>query len=380
LPCSAFARHSATEPTAGSTELTGFPDVAIVGGGIVGCAAAAFLAEAGARVELFERDELAAAASGRNSGSIQHPFDPVLTELHVETLRHYRELDGFELPEKPAGVLMLARGRAPLEAAAAGIRRDWPELAPTLLGGRVLHELEPGLGPRLWACRLETGYPVRPTAATLAFAERARRAGALLHEGRPAWPWVRGGRTRGVIAGHEHCAAGAILVAAGPWAPEVIDPTRVWRPIVPVWGLVLEVELPDPPRHVLEEAGVEEVAAGGPGSLFSLVANDGAVSVGSTFLAEEPETEAWAAVVREAGRQFVPGLAAAAVIRTRTCARPQSFDGRPLVGPVGDVEGIWIAAGHGPWGISAGPATARLAADALLGRAEVPAALAAARE
>jgi glycine/D-amino acid oxidase-like deaminating enzyme len=346
----------------------------------VGCAAAAFLAEGGARVELFERDELAAAASGRNSGSIQHPFDPVLTELHVETLRHYRELDGFELPEMPAGVLMLARGRTPLEAAAAGIRRDWPELEPTLLGGRVLHELEPGLGPRLWACRLETGYPVRPTAATLAFAERARRAGALLHEGRPAWPWVRGGRTRGVIAGHEHCAAGSILVAAGPWAPEVIDPTRVWRPIVPVWGLVLEVELPDPPRHVLEEAGVEEVAAGGPGSLFSLVASDGAVSVGSTFLAEEPETDAWAAVVREAGRQFVPGLAAAAVIRTRTCARPQSFDGRPLVGPVGDVEGIWIAAGHGPWGISAGPATARLAADALLGRAEVPAALAAARE
>jgi glycine/D-amino acid oxidase-like deaminating enzyme len=363
----------------GRRGLTGFPDVAIVGGGIVGCAAAAFLAEGGARVELFERAELAAAASGRNSGSIQHPFDPVLAELHVETLRHYRELGGFELPERPAGVLMLGRGRAALEAAAADIERDWPELEPTLLGGRVLHDLEPGLGPRLWACRLETGYPVRPAAATLAFAKRARRAGALLHEGRPAWPWVRGGRTRGLIVGHEHCAAGSILVAAGPWTPEVIDPTRVWRPIVPVWGLVLEVELADPPRHVLEEAGVKEVAAGGPGSLFSLVASDGAVSVGSTFLDEEPDTEEWVGVVREAGERFVPGLARAAVVRTRTCARPQSFDGRPLVGPVGDVEGIWIAAGHGPWGISAGPATARLAADALLGRAEVPAALVAAR-
>jgi D-hydroxyproline dehydrogenase subunit beta len=345
----------------------------------VGCAAAAFLGEAGARVELFERGELAGAASGRNSGSIQHPFDPVLTALHLETLRHYRELDGFELPQSPAGVLMLGRERAALESAANEIRGDWPELEPTLLGGRVLHELEPGLGGRLWGCRLETGYPVRPAAATLAFAERARRAGALLHEGRVAWPWVRSGRTRGVIAGHEHSAAGAILVAAGPWAPEVIDPTRAWRPIVPVWGLVLEVELVDPPRHVLEEAGVEEVAAGGPGSLFSLVATDGATSVGSTFLTEEPDPDAWVDVIREAGEQFVPALAGASVVRTRTCARPQSFDGRPLVGRVGDVEGIWIAAGHGPWGISAGPATARLAADALLGRAEVPAALAAAR-
>ena len=84
-------------------------DVAVIGGGIVGCAAAAFLAEAGARVDLYERDEVAAAASGRNSGSVQHPFDPVLRDLHVETLRHYRELDDFELPAQPAGVLMLAQ-------------------------------------------------------------------------------------------------------------------------------------------------------------------------------------------------------------------------------------------------------------------------------
>ena len=39
-------------------------DVAIIGGGIVGCAAAAFLSEAGARVELYERDEVGAWASG----------------------------------------------------------------------------------------------------------------------------------------------------------------------------------------------------------------------------------------------------------------------------------------------------------------------------
>jgi glycine/D-amino acid oxidase-like deaminating enzyme len=63
----------------------------------------------------------------------------------------------------------------------------------------------------------------------------------------------------------------------------------------------------------------------------------------------------------------------------RACARPQSLDGRPLVGPAGGIDGLWIAAGHGPWGISTGPATARLAADALLGRAEVPAELRASR-
>jgi D-hydroxyproline dehydrogenase subunit beta len=363
----------------GRRTLTGFPDVAIVGGGIVGCAAAAFLAEAGARVELFERGRLAAGASGRNSGVIQHPFDPVLAELHEETLRHYRALDGFELPDRPAGVLLLARERAALVPAAAEIARDCPELEPALLGPRELRRMEPALGPKLHGCRLETGYPVRPAAATLAFAERARRAGALLHEGRAAWPWVRGGRARGVLAHGEHCAAGAVLVAAGPWTPEVIDPTGAWRPIVPVWGVVVELALADTPRHVLEEAGVEDVAAGGSGSLFSLVAAEGSVSLGSTFLAEEPQPAAWAGVLRRAGERFVPSLAKARVEGARACARPQSLDGRPLVGPAPGVSGLWAAAGHGPWGISTGPATARIAADALLGRERLPAALDAAR-
>ncbi|MET0810506.1 MAG: FAD-dependent oxidoreductase, partial [Thermoleophilaceae bacterium] len=164
--------------------MTGLPDVAIVGGGIVGCAAAAFLAESGARVELFERSELAGAASGRNSGSIQHPLDPVLAGLHFETLRHYRELAGFHLPEAPAGVLMLAGDRRALEPVAADIAREQPELEPALLDPRAVVRTEPRLARKLWGCRLETGWPVRPATATLAFAERARRAGAVLHEGR----------------------------------------------------------------------------------------------------------------------------------------------------------------------------------------------------
>jgi glycine/D-amino acid oxidase-like deaminating enzyme len=354
-------------------------DIAIVGGGIVGCAAAAFLAEGGARVELFERGQLAGAASGRNSGSIQHPFDPVLAELHFETLRHYRELDGFGLPDRPAGLILLARQRASLLSVQAEIGAGQPELEPTLLEPKDLRALEPALGRKIWGCRLETGYPVRPAAATLAFAERARRAGAELHEGHPAWPWVTGRGVRGVLAAGRHYAAGAVLVAAGPWAPEVIDPTRAWRPIVPVWGVVVEVSVEDPPGHVVEEVGVEDLAAVGSGSIFSLVAADGAVSVGSTFLAEEPDPATWAGRLRRAGEPFVPALERARVEGARACARPQSLDGRPLVGPAGGIDGLWIAAGHGPWGISAGPATARLAADALLGRTEVPPELRASR-
>ena len=57
------------------------------------------------------------------------------------------------------------------------------------------------------------------------------------------------------------------------------------------------------------------------------------------------------------------------------CARPLSLDGRPLVGRVPGTEGLWVAAGHGPWGISTGPASGRLLADLLDGRVAAPPAL-----
>ena len=350
-------------------------DVAVVGGGIVGVSAAVFLAEAGASVELFERDEVAAGASGRNSGVLQHPFDPELLPLHLASMEIYRELDGLRLAGDPAGILMLAGEQAPLADLAAGLERDCPELLPEFVGPEELTQLEPSLAPGLSACRIETGHPVRPAAATHAMAERARGAGAVIHQGLGAERVF----AAGVVAGGERRAADAVLVAAGPWTPALIDPGGDWRPIVPVWGVVADVRLEDPPAHVVEEAGVEAVAAGEPGTVFSLITAEGLSGVGSSFAFEEPDHAAVGPGLRDAGAAFVPALREAPLVSTRACARPQSRDGRPLIGPVAGVEGVHVAAGHGPWGMSLGAASGRLAAYALMGRAEVPETLSARR-
>jgi glycine/D-amino acid oxidase-like deaminating enzyme len=53
-----------------------------------------------------------------------------------------------------------------------------------------------------------------------------------------------------------------------------------------------------------------------------------------------------------------------------------SRDGRPLVGAVPWLDRAFVAAGHGPWGISTGPSTARMITDLILGNeAAIPAAL-----
>jgi glycine/D-amino acid oxidase-like deaminating enzyme len=335
-------------------------DVAVIGGGIVGCSLAAFLAEAGASVVLYEREAIAAGASGRNSGVLQHPFDAALVGLYEESLRLYSELDGFALPEHATGLLIVSRGE---------LRLDFPELKPQLL--EDAREAEPGLAEGLRAIRYDTGRPVPPAAAANAFAERARAAGAAIRIGAAARVRIEDGRATGVLVDGRFEPAGAVAVCAGPWTPEAIG--SGWAPIAPLWGVVVDVELEDPPRHTLEDSGIDALKDSASGELFSIVTARGISAVGSTFLPEEPDKQAWVPRLLERGRHFLPALAGVKARGVRACARPRSADGRPLLGELAGIEGLAVASGHGAWGVTLGPASARLVADGLLGRdVEIP--------
>ncbi|HET9416230.1 MAG TPA: FAD-dependent oxidoreductase, partial [Candidatus Limnocylindria bacterium] len=76
---------------------------------------------------------------------------------------------------------------------------------------------------------------------------------------------------------------------------------------------------------------------------------------------------------------FLPGIAAAKIVGRRMCARPQSVDGHPFIGAMPGTDGLFVCAGHGPWGVSTGPATAAIAARAVLDGTEAPRELSASR-
>ncbi|MDQ6795994.1 MAG: FAD-binding oxidoreductase, partial [Chloroflexota bacterium] len=382
------------------------PDVVVVGGGIVGTATAAYLAAAGSRVVLVEREGIAAAASGRNSGIVQYPLDPVLATLHRETVALYRELESeaparFALPAEPAGLLYVSHDERVTAALAEELTATHPELSPSFLDPDRLGALEPALSPGVSACRLAIGYPVAPAVATRAYAALAEDRGVRLMVGQGAGIVSHGGRCSGVVVGGQTIESAAVVVAAGPWTPGIVDPSGAWQPIRSLWGAVAEIELPDPPRHVLEEAEIDTTIEPGErrpdavplrparraerpsepspprpddtaGLSFSLVTVAGRSTLGSTFLDDEPDPAAMAPALVRHGSQFVGAIARARIIGTRRCARPLSRDGRPLVGALPFLDGLFVAAGHGPWGISTAPATARLVADLVLGRSKAP--------
>jgi glycine/D-amino acid oxidase-like deaminating enzyme len=152
--------------------------------------------------------------------------------------------------------------------------------------------------------------------------------------------------------------------------------------VTALWGVVAQVRLAAPPRHTVEQAGVELLTApgGGPASLFSVVTTDGASSIGSTFTPDQPDAAAIAPQLIERGVRYLPALRGAAIEAVRACARPLSADRRPLLGPLPGVEGLHLVTGHGAWGISLGPGSAQLVADGVTGGSvRIPPELAAAR-
>jgi glycine/D-amino acid oxidase-like deaminating enzyme len=365
------------------------PEVAIVGGGIVGTALAAELAGRGVGVALYERRKVAAGASGRNSGAVWYPADPVLGALYLETLERYRRLAdevrselpasvperGFRLADEPAGILTLGWADAALRAQATGIAAASPAFRATFVGQDDLRRLEPGLADGLAAVRLDIGFPVAPAAACRTFAALAVSRGARIHEGVAARVLRDARAGVGLATDGGVVRPGAVVVAAGPWSPEAVDLSGAWRPILPYWGVIVELGLDRPPTHVLEEAdidtaiepdgGLAEAEDGATG--FSLVTAGGRSSLGSTFLPFEPDPRDYERRLREGGARYVPAIATSPTRGLRACARPLALDGRPLVGPVPGIAGVFIAAGHGPWGISTGPASAAHVAALVLG-------------
>jgi D-hydroxyproline dehydrogenase subunit beta len=309
-------------------------DVLVVGAGIVGCTAAALLAEAGAEVTVLDRAGVAAGASGRNSGVLQHPLDPALGALHAETLTLQRQV--LELPADPDGILLLGA------TSAEGLP---PELHAEVL--EDAHAAEPAVRRGIPAVRVATGHVVGPRAATEAWAARARAAGARFARGE----W-REGRA---LAGGRALAPARVLLATGAWTPG----------IAPLWGVTVRISVRS--AHVLEDAGAVAAVDGAGGEAFTLCGD----VLGSSASPAEPDPGAVARRLAGLATPFVGPVDLTGA--PRACPRPHSPDGLPLVGRVG--ERTWVCAGHGAWGISIGPATARMAVDALLGRGDPPAGL-----
>src|SRR4051812_49227244 len=196
-------------------------DVAIIGGGIMGCATAWHLAARGQKVALFERSEIAAEQSSRAWGFIRQqgrheaevPLSSEANGLWVDiTARYGVESTGFT----PGGILVPAETSDDEErlADAFAIARRMG-LGTQLLDGQAIRELIPEISGS-WRSGLYTRGDAHgePALSTRTIALAAREAGAVLNERQPVIEIdVQGGSISGVVTTGGRCAAPIVVIA-----------------------------------------------------------------------------------------------------------------------------------------------------------------------
>jgi sarcosine oxidase subunit beta len=368
-------------------------DVVVLGGGLVGCAAAYYLARTGARVLLVEQGDINREASGRNAGSLHFQLEYRLIRygeqqaaqfaqiipLSLVAIRDWQGLEaelgaamevemhgGLIVAESPADVSMLEQRQALQEKmglaskllSSAEVRRIAPYLADSVIAAGYF-EHEGHANPRLVAPAF-----ARSAAAKGAEIRCNTRVTAVERDGTQWQVTVmdRDGNTSEI-------GSRAVLNAAGTWAGEIAAMAHLHLPIysVPLTMNVIERSPPLIPhlvQHASKRLTVKQVAAGNflvGGGWPSRLARTGAGM--STQLRAEPVMENVVQNLTLATR-LVPALGRLHLLRSWTGITGITADQMPLLGEMPEAPGFYVAAGGAAF--THGPTYARLISELIL--------------
>ena len=369
-----------------SSDLLDDADVLVVGGGIVGCSAAYYLARFGIDVALVERDGLNAGASGANAGSLHAQLTQryfadgppprieaaarVLIPLSCAAIEIWEELardldrdiefktgGGLMAAESPAELDFLRR-KADLEQAAgldvhllsrSETRSFAPYLAETVIGVEI--------------CPIEG--KINPLVATPALARGATRAGARIH------------RRAGILGLERDKGVFLVQTALGVVrCRRIVNATGVGSVAV---AAMVGLNLPGEARlqhmnvtvrtgaflpHLVQHAGRR---------LTMKQSATGTVIIGGGLPARrdlvtgriEVIRDTIAANLRSAGT-LIPAVAGLQLLRTWG-GESLMTDGNPILGEVASAPGFHLAIPANS-GTTTGPMCARLVAESLSGR------------
>ncbi len=346
-------------------------DVAVIGGGVMGCATAMRLAEGGMRVALLERENLCSGASGVNAGTLSLQVKRVsLMQYAIRGSELWSRMDqslGFDIHFRRPGGLNLAFTDAEAETLTErSHERRAAGLPIEFVDGRRARELEPHLTSAIAAatfCPLD-GF-VSANVVSLAFRKALLNAGVSLCEHTPVDSIDRDSGAFALTTEREPVHARRLVVATGAWTTRLLARLGVNLPIA--WR-VNQMSVTERARSLLN--GVVGHVSG----LMSLKqASNGTVIIGGGWQgAGEPGAPGEAIAQNLVGNlQFaqtaLPVLRGLRLVRTWYGYDAVTPDVMPLVGPIPGIDNAFlIACVRG--GYTIGPYMGRLLADHILGQ------------
>lgn len=348
-------------------------DVIIIGGGVIGCSIAYYLARAGTtRILVLEKGRIGNEASWASAGMLapqaegpgpgpfldlclkgKELFGPLSEELKGRT--------GIDIEYLKWGILSVIEEGGEEEAEA---RRAWQErlgLRVERLSPEEVRRLEPGLKKEIVGTLFfPDDHHVDNRELVRALSEACRSFGVVFLEGTPAVGFIFDDEAvQGVTTPKEVILGRVVVLAAGCWSAELLARLGRRLPVKPARGQIVYTELPDLPlRHVVwgRDGYIVPRLNGGLliGSTVEFVGFDKGVTL-------EGVRRLTAVAV-----DLVPGLSGRPFVTAWAGLRPHSADALPLIGPLPGVEGLLVATGHFRNGILLGPLTGKLLAELIV--------------
>jgi glycine oxidase len=359
-------------------------DTAIIGGGVIGLAAAWRLAQAGLRVAIIERGEPGREASHAAGGMLAPLaeadsrdafFDLAVASrsLYSQFAAELYESTGIDIEYRTEGTLYLSLDECDDEELQR--RWEWQHAAGLnveKLDASFVRSLEPQVAPSLrWALKFPDDHQVENRRLVAALASAARTAGVEIISHTDALrlriETIAGKkRIAGVVTTRGEVRAGAVVLAAGSWSGlvEADEPVALADVrIEPVRGQMISLAMPMPAvGHVIySRRGYVIPRLGGAlvcGSTSERAGFDKRVTAGGIA----------GIIDRAAG--MLPAIRDLAITEMWAGLRPFAGDGWPILGGDPQVSGLVYATGHYRNGILLAPITAEMVTE-LIAKGEV---------
>ena len=338
-------------------------EVIIIGGGVIGCATAYYLAKEGTSVIVLEgSDHIGNGGSNRNGGGVRQsgrdPRELPLAMYGIRTLwPHLAEELETDCEYHQDGNLRLGKTekhREILEGLADRARACGLDVR--MIDGDEVRRINPHLSHEVTvASWCPTDGHANPLTTTLGFYKMARRLGARFITGEPVTELrTVKGKIRKVITPNNVYEGEQVLVAAGLHSREILGTVGI---DVPMDGSLLEALVTE-----AEAPMFDQMLGTADADFYGHQTKHGSFVFGGSSGLEPfykdngtPVTSSRTAPCICRGiMKYFPELADAKIVRTWAGWSDRSADGVPVLGAVDEIPGLYAACaftGHG-FGIS----------------------------
>jgi len=342
----------------------------VIGGGIIGCSIAYYLAKEQVDVAVMEAGRIGgkttAAAAGmlgahsESNGdfSVFFPFARKSQQTYIELKEELYALSGVDIGYREGGILKLAFSETEKQRLTPLLKQPNVEW----IDDKSIKKMEPSIAADiLGAAYIRDDVSIIPGQTCESFAKSAQMLGASIFEDNYVYSMEKKGGNYCVRTAKGDVEAKYVVLATGVFSNGLFRNLGIKEELSPVKGESLIVHHEKPIlKHTLFHDGS-----------YIVPRNNGKLVIGATMAEND-----WSNTVSLQGMNFLIEKANSLLSEADNLKidavsaglRPATFDGLPFIGAHPAQKGIFIACGHFRNGILLAPATGQMIRDFILGK------------